>query len=233
MVDRAHDRSAGEARPRRRWRRDPIATFMLFACALGLALAAVPASATRTTPPDSPVTRHRSVLEGLPGYRVPPNPESLAVRRGRRDAPAISTPFTGGARSFDALGRAFVEGIRRNDERALRELCVTREEFSRILWPEMPQSAPASGATADDAWRLLDHRLTGGVHGALGDNNGRRLRYVGTATLMPPLEFRNYRLIRGVAVAVYDSAMGTTDTLSVIRTVAARKGKWKIYSMKD
>jgi len=177
--------------------------------------------------------RHRSVLEGRPGYVIPPNPESLAVRRGRRDVPRIATPFTGGARSMEALGRAIVAAIDSGDSGGLRALCVTRDEFARILWPEMPQSAPASGATADDAWYFLEHRLHGGSHAAVQDQDGHRIGYAGIEARQPAMEFRNYRLIRGVRIAVFDSTAGAPDTLTVVRTLAERRGVWKIYSMRD
>src|SRR5690242_3303186 len=71
-------------------------------------LVLVLASARASTPTASPPPggeRHGSVtLE--PGYVPPNDPESSSVRIGRRvNAPLVSRPFTGGARSLEELGR--------------------------------------------------------------------------------------------------------------------------------
>lgn len=173
-----------------------------------------------------------SVLEGLPGYQVPPNPDSAAVRRGRRDAPRPSMPLSDGRKSMPALMRSMIAALNAEDEPAFESLCVTQKEFSVILWPEMPNSAPASGATAEDAWYFLWHRLHGGVRSAISDQGGKQLTYLGYRESLPRMRFRNYQLVRGLRIATRD-AEGTVDTLTFVRTVVERNGDYKIYSMKD
>lgn len=185
------------------------------------------ASGTGTAP-----ARPRSIAE-LYGQRIPPNPDSMAVRAGRRPVPPTRLRFHGGAPSLDSLARLVVAAIAREDPQIVRRASVTRDEFTGILWPEMPQSAPASGATAEDAWTILDHRLLGGSRSVVDDYAGRRLRYEGVVSRFPEMRFRNYRMIRGIGIAVYDSSAGRVDTIGVVRTVAERRGRYKIYSMRD
>jgi hypothetical protein len=219
-------RAKARARPHGVARRAASAWLMLAALAgSGACAGGAPAAPTAAGRP-------RSILEGLPGYDVPANPESLAMRRGRRDAPRVSIPFRDGRSDMPALLRAALAAIGGADEQSFRSLCITEREFSAILWPEMPESNPLSGATAGDAWYFLDHRLRGGIRGAIDDHGSRRLTYRGWLETRPRMAFRNFRLIRGVRIAVLD-AQGVPDTLDFLRTVAVRHGVYKIYSMRD
>jgi hypothetical protein len=172
-----------------------------------------------------------SVLTNEPGYVPPVDPDSAAVRTGHRAAPLVSQRFTGGAKSLDALARAILAASASGDRAALAKMCVTKSEFANILWPEFPQSRPVTGATADDGWYFLKRRNEGGLGRLLGDWKETKLTFVkieqGTND-----RYRNFRLHRGLTI-VARTPEGETVRLDDLRTVAERKGVYKIYSMKD
>ncbi len=173
----------------------------------------------------------RSVFEGQPGWYAPADPESLAFARGRREARAVALPFEGGHPGLEPLARAAVSAIEGGEAGALRRLCVTEREFREILWPEFPQSRPATGATAADGWYFLVRRNEGGIRKTVLEHGGHPLVFIavkaGAVT-----RYRNFRLHREVRIVVSD-AVGVTDTLTVVRTVAERRGVFKIYSLRD
>ena len=172
-----------------------------------------------------------SVLSNEPGYVAPADPDSAAVRSGRRDAPAVSQKFTGGAKSLDALARALLRASADGDRAALARMCVTRSEFANILWPEFPQSRPVTGATADDGWYFLKRRNEGGFGRLIGDWKETPLTFVkveqGTFD-----RYKNFGLHRGLTI-VAKTPLGETVRIDDLRTVAERKGVYKIYSMRD
>ena len=172
-----------------------------------------------------------SVLTNEPGYVPPNDPDSAAVRTGRRAAPPVALRFDGGARSLDALARSVLRAAAAGDRPTLAHLCVTRREFAEIMWPEFPQSRPVTGATADDGWYFLGRRNEGGVGRLLGDWNGKPLTLVrverGAAE-----RYRNFRLHRGLTI-VAKTPEGEIVRVNDLRTVAERKGVFKIYSMRD
>ena len=172
-----------------------------------------------------------SVLTNEPGYVPPNDPDSAAVRTGRRDAPSVSQKFTGGAKSLDALARAILRASANGDRKALAGMCVTRSEFANILWPEFPQSRPVTGATADDGWYFLKRRNEGGLGRLIGDWKETKLSFIkveqGTFD-----RYRNFRLHRGLTI-VARTAEGEVVRIDDLRTVAERKGVFKIYSMRD
>jgi hypothetical protein len=172
-----------------------------------------------------------SVLTNEPGYVPPADPDSAAVRTGHRAAPQVAQKFAGGAKSLEALARSVLRAAAAGDRRTLAQLCVTRREFAEILWPEFPQSRPITGATADDGWYFLVRRNEGGVGRLLGDWNGRPLTLVRVERGAFE-SYRNFRLHRGLTI-VAKTADGEVVRVDDLRTVAERKGQFKIYSMRD
>jgi hypothetical protein len=175
---------------------------------------------------------HRSILIGEPGYVPPVDPDSDAVRTGRRQAPLVSMPFTNGAPSLEALVRRALARAGAGDRIALFRLCVSRDEFDRILWPEFPQSRPITGAKAGDGWYFLTRRNTGGADRMLDSFTGAKLKLVKVEYGLPVETYRNFRLHRGLTIVARDST-GAEVRIDDIRSIAERKGVFKIYSMRD
>lgn len=196
---------------------------LLFAVLL-LASLASPQAAAASAPAPS--------VKDSPGYRPPADPDSAADRLGRRtDAPYVRTPFTGGARSLKALGEAVLGAFHAESADSLRRLSVTDEEFRDILWPEFPQSRPATGLRWEDAWPVLQGRLNGGSIASIREYGGHHytlLRVeVGTGA-----SYKNFRLHNGITIVARDDE-GHEVRYTTLRSVAERRGRFKIYSMFD
>lgn len=166
------------------------------------------------------------------GWYPPADPESASVRIGRRDAPLVAMRFTGGRSSLAALGRAVVAYAGSNAPDSLLQLCVTKSEFETVLWPEFPQSRPATGLVAMDGWRVLQNRLVSGTRGAAADWGGQPWTFVRIEATAGVLRFRNFDLHRGIVIVAKDAA-GNEQRFDFLRTVVERAGVFKIYSMRD
>jgi hypothetical protein len=172
-------------------------------------------------------------VKDSPGYIPLADPESTAVVLGRRTgAPAVSARFTGGCRSLEELGRAVLWALHHADADSLRRLCVDRREFSEILWPEFPESRPATGLTADDAWGVLDNRFSGGVRGAVDVYGGRPLVFRRIEVYHGIKTYRNFRVLNGLRI-VATNEDGKEEQLFFVRAAAERKGRFKIESTTD
>lgn len=190
------------------------------------------ATAAASPPPDSTPKRVYSI-EDSPGFVPAVDPESSSVRIGLRlNAPRVNKPFVGGATSLDALGRAVCRALHHGDADSLRLLCVRMDEFRDIMWAEFPQSRPATGLTWEDAWRVLDVRLLGGCNGAVRENGGRWLEFLRFERVDTTGVYQNFRLHNGLVMVVKTDA-GTIERFGWLRSVAERKGRFKIYSMRD
>lgn len=191
--------------------------------ALALMGALAPASAGPAAPPS---------VKDSPGYAPPSDPDSSAERLGRRmDAPAVSMPFTGGARSVKALAEAILGALHTERADSMLKLSVTQDEFRVILWPEFPQSRPATGLLWEDAWPVLYGRLNGGSLAAVREYGGHvyTLSRVETTSITP---YRNFKLHNGVTLVAKDDT-GREVRFTGVRAIAERRGRFKIYSMSD
>jgi hypothetical protein len=206
-----------------------VAATLLVASGIALLGIGEPHGATRAEPA---AKRRPPRLEDSPGWYPIVDPESSSVALGRRvSAPLVQKPFRGGARSLDELGRAVCRGLHHSNRDSLLDLCIRDDEFRDILWREFPQSRPLTGLTWEDGWISLDQRLRSGVSGAVGDYGGDDWGFVrferdSIAT------FKNFRLHMGLRLVAIDDE-GKTVPMYWLRSVAERKGRFKIYSTDD
>ena len=198
---------------------------------LATARAGTPSPMSLSTPAAGTGQRHGSVtLE--PGYYPPSDPESSSVRIGRRvRAPLVSQRFTGGARSLDELGRKVCHALDYESADTLFSLTVNEDEFRDILWPEFPMSRPATGITWKDGWLFLYGRLHQGSAIAIRDHGGHVYQFV-RFDRDSTMHYNNFKLHNGLVLVAKDDE-GKIQQFRWLRSVAERKGRFKIYSMSD
>lgn len=212
-----------------------------FLTTLGLLVAVCCGAAVRPAPiapgaMDSSNIRRVSPLRNLPGYRPLVDPESSAVLLGRRtNAPLVATPFHGGARSLDDLGRTVCRVLQHGQGDSLSALCVDEDEFRDILWREFPQSRPATGLQWQDAWTILYARLHAGVAHAMRDHGNEPVQFVRferAARADSVATYRNFRMHNGL-VMVVRTGSGGLQKWTWLRSVAERRGRFEVYSTDD
>lgn len=197
------------------------------AMAAFLLLALVVAGPVAAATPPRPYS-----LKQSPGYVPLVDPESSSVRIGRRlNAPLVSRPFVAGARSLDDLGCAATRMLNHDRADSLIGLCITEAEFREILWREFPQSRPATHLEWLDGWKALYIRHRGGVTGAIRDRADQYYEYVRIESRDTPAIYRNFKLHNSIVLVV--RVGGREQELRWIRSVAERKGRFKIYSTTD
>jgi hypothetical protein len=133
---------------------------------------------------------------------------------------------------MEALGRAILWALHHADRDSLRRLCVDEGEFARILWREFPQSRPATGLRWEDAYYLLFQRNLGGISRAIGEHGGRPLQFVRWDRADTVARYRNFRMHNGLALVVRDEN-GAEERLDLVRAAVERKGRYKLYALRD
>ncbi|MFI5371131.1 MAG: hypothetical protein ACHQ52_06190 [Candidatus Eisenbacteria bacterium] len=211
--------------------RAPIALAILLALAIPPAGSAI-ARAQGAAQESGTEPRHGSVtLE--PGYYPPNDPESSSVRIGRRvDAPLVKKPFHGGARSLNELGRMVCHALDYEMADTLFALAVREDEFRDILWPEFPQSRPATGVTWQDGWLFLYGRMHAGSAQAIREWGGHVYQFIRFDRYDSTTHYKNFNLHNGLILVARDDE-GNIQEFRWLRSAVERKGRFKIYSMKD
>jgi hypothetical protein len=204
-----------------------VASLAVATC-IGLAIAAV-LGTHGVAAPDVP---HRTSIRDSPGWYPLVDPESMSVVLGRRlNAPRVHKVFRGGARSMADLGRAVCYALHHDSPDTLHALCITDDEFRDILWREFPESRPATGLQWQDAWTILYARIHSGCRSAVGDLGGRTYEFV-RFEKDSTFAYRNFKLHRGLVLVARNDA-GELVRMGWLRSVAERKGAFKIYSTDD
>ena len=104
-------------------------------------------------------------------------------------------------------------------------------EFRDILWREFPQSRPATHLEWLDGWKALYVRHRGGITGAIRDKADHYYEYVRIEARDTTALYRNFKLHNGIVLVV--RVDGREQELRWLRSVAERRGRFKIYSTTD
>lgn len=215
------------ARPRQGLPLLLLAGLLVWAGTLGAA-----APTTRDSAAKPPAPKPVSTKDS-PGWYPNVDPESASVRIGRRtNAPVVSMPFKGGLKSLDDVGRTICRQLAHNNRDSLYAICVADSEFREIMWREFPQSRPATGLQWDDAWRVLSMRLQSGCSDAVGEFGGHYYQFLRFERSDTTAKYKNFKLHNGL-VMVVKNERGEIEKQGWLRSVAERKGRFKIYSVRD
>ena len=213
-------------------RRARSALGLLGLLALWIASAGAAATMPAAKPDSTAPVKHGSVTME-PGYTGIVDPESASVRIGRRtNAPYVKKLFKGGAPSLNELGRRVVHALGTGNPDSLLILCVHEDEFRDILWREFPQSRPATGIQADDAWMFLWARLHGGSVSAMNDYGSQHYEFLRWERYDTTAVYKNFKMLNGLVLVAKDD-QGQVQKWHWLRSAVERKGAYKIYSMRD
>lgn len=74
-----------------------------------------------------------------------------------------SLRFVGSAPTLDELGSRVLAALAKSDMAALERIRLTEQEHNRIVWPELPASAPEVNFPVDYAWANIENRNRRGL----------------------------------------------------------------------
>jgi hypothetical protein len=109
---------------------------------------------------------------------------------------------------------------------------VQEDEFRDILWPEFPQSRPATGIKWQDGWLFLYGRLHAGCAQAIRDHGGHVYQFVRFDRSDSTMHYKNFNLHNGLILVAKDDE-GNIQEFRWMRSAVERKGRFKIFSMSN
>lgn len=165
------------------------------------------------------------------------------------DAPAPSRPdrlrgaigaAEGSLESLAGSPRELVEqaltAFERRDTAALVELLVDRDEFMRIVYPELGAHFAAARDTRSETkaflWETQRLNALKGMRKALREVGGEKLELVSIEFREGEKRFPSYRLFEGTQVRVRDSS-GASATLHALGSIIERERRYKLMSFRD
>jgi len=157
-------------------------------------------------------------------------PREVSIERFRQGTRQV-TSFTGGAKSRDALVKAWVKAIEAADTVALKKMLINRDEFAWLYYPTASQGLPPYDLTPSLLWFMTDGQTTKGLRRLLEERAGKPLHFIGYScdpkptaegenTVWGPCEIRQLR------------APGDTVQERLFGLMVERGGEWKFLSYK-
>lgn len=132
------------------------------------------------------------------------------------------------ASSPEALIANLTDAIARDDVEAARRLRLTKDEFCRYVFPELP-SSKLPNVTCDFVWEQATLKSLGGLSRVLDQHRGRRytvkaLRYPG-----PPDLYATFVVHKAPFVTLEDERGATTEC-RIGGSILEMDGQFKLFS---
>jgi len=134
-----------------------------------------------------------------------------------------------GLDSARAVALRVLEALEEEDVAALTSLALSREEFRKYVWPELPVSNPKTNVPLDYVWNDVWFRSVNRMKGTFERFQGRKLTLVsmahrGEVAAYPTHKaYPDWRIILRVAD-------GKDMEYPLFGTLIEMDGLWKVYS---
>lgn len=136
----------------------------------------------------------------------------------------FSTPYEAG--SF------LLAAVAAGDEKRARAASITREEFERVIWPELPVSRPGSTFTLDFVWEQHALRDAFGFAKFWNRHVGRHVQLVEIHLGDSVAEYATFRVYRRPAATVLDEH-GNEKRIRLAGSLIEQDGRFKIYGFNN
>lgn len=168
-----------------------------------------------------------------PGYEALDDPEADATVRGRRIAETHDEDFDVAWDSLEDLINGVLVATANNAAYELRSYMISKEEFARIIWPEMPSSRPALQIPADDGWFFLIREAEGAMAVALREYGGQRFKALSVSFDEGVHRYTNFNIYSEMKIYATPTDGSPMVVIDFVRSVVERNGRFKVYTYKD
>lgn len=175
----------------------------------------------------------RSSLDNSRGFAVAYDPEWRTAVAGVRPAPEPGLSLFGGRSSPDELVRAVVAATAHDDQLAMIDLAIRKEEFEVICWPSFPQSRPYLRVPWTEAWGFQYANLLGGSRQGIREVQGRDVEVVEVKVASVKDYNGWFRIHSGVQIQARDTRSGELVEFDYVDSIIERDGTFKVFLYKD
>jgi hypothetical protein len=130
--------------------------------------------------------------------------------------------------SADALARAVLDALERQDRPGLVSLALDEGEFRNHVWPALPAARAERNVPLSYVWGDLRQKSQLSLNKTLREHGGRRYALAGVS-FAGRTEYGAYTVHREAALRVRD-ASGAERHLRVLGSMVEQGGGWKVFS---
>lgn len=129
--------------------------------------------------------------------------------------------------SPEALSRAYLDALARKDTDAMKALRITRDEFCRYVFPELP-AAKTPNVSCDWVWDQATLKSMAGMARVLNENGSARYEYV-SITYASTERYDSFNVLKSPTVTVRDE-QGRQSDVRLFGSILEMDGKYKLFS---
>lgn len=152
---------------------------------------------------------------------APPAPAPMTTKPGTRVLEHAQA-------SPEELSRAFLRALAGRDLAAIQSLRLTKEEFCRYVFPELP-SSKVPNLTCDFAWDQATLRSLGGLDKMYTRHQGRKYQLVSVRFEKGTERYTSYRVYKETHLIVRDET-GAQAEIRLFGSMLEIDGKYKLFS---
>lgn len=161
---------------------------------------------------------------------------SLEVQSSAAPVGRASGSLKDGASSPRELVERVLESLAARDTASLASLLVDRDEYMRVVYPELGAHFAAArdtrAETMEFLWENQSLNALKGMRKALRELGGVQMQLVTIEFKEGERRFPSYRLFEGTEVVVNQND-GRTATLYALGTMIEKDGRYKLMSFRD
>lgn len=145
-------------------------------------------------------------------------------------APAVVAPrrLASAAPSTEALAKRFLQAIEAENIDDLRSLRVTKDEYCRLLWAELPGSR-VPNLSCDFAWDQATLRSEGGLYKLWPRHKGRHYELISLSFAGGAQDYGSFKALKDPRLVIKDKG-GTQQEVRLFGSVLELDGQYKLFS---
>jgi hypothetical protein len=147
---------------------------------------------------------------------------------GCRAAVSHGRPLAHAQPSAEALAERALEALARRDDQGLKTLVVTKEEFCRYVWPELPSSR-IPNLTCDWVWNAFEPSDAAGRQETLARHSGKQYRLVRVRFAKGTTQHDSFKVHQDARVVLRDEADQEAE-MKLFGSVLEMDGQFKLFS---
>jgi len=140
--------------------------------------------------------------------------------------------ITGGAGSMDGLVTLLLRGLKQQDRKTLESIYITRDEYDRWIWPQLPVSKKKQWQNRKSmnlVWSQHHLRSTHGLTSVLENYGGNTYSLLKLQPAEQTRDYTTYKIYSDMQVCVKD-ASGTEHWLKLFGSIVHINNIYKIFS---
>jgi len=143
---------------------------------------------------------------------------------------ASSVPrLTHAAASQEALAQEVLLSLKEENLQEMKDLSLSKEEFRRFVWHELPVSNPKTNVPLDYVWNDLNFRSMTRMQGTFNRLMGKDLELVRVVHHGKVVEYSSHRAYPDMEVVIREKG-GEEMSYPLFGTLIEMDGLWKVYS---